>query len=333
MTLARWRSIALAFALGLALAALAAEGALRLLGYRPWPREAGSGPPLRHARDAQLGWVPEPGRYAVPVAGVETAVTIWANRTRAVAPEERGDDADVLVLGGSFSFGQDVGDSDSWAWQLQERLPDLRALNLAANAYGTYQSLIRLERYLEHARRPPRVVVYGFFDHHIARNVASWGWLVNLEQGNPGGAFHVPYATLDAEGRLRRAPQPGVYPRLPLRTTLAAVPLLERGLAVWSTRDRHGSGQRVTALLLAALEATSQRAGARLLVAALRWSPGSRTSFTRLLEAAEIPLVDCDDPRLRTPAWRVSSDGHPNARAHAHWAGCIAPVVEELAGS
>jgi hypothetical protein len=203
-------------------------------------------------------------------------------------------------------------------------------LNLATNAYGTYQSLLRLEGYLERAASPPRVVVYGFYDHHIARNVASWGWLVNLERGNPGGVFHVPYATLDAAGRLRREPTPALHPRLPLRTTLAAVPLLERGLVVWSTRERHGTGQQVTALLLAALDATAQRAGGRLLVAALQWSPPARRSFLPLLAGAGIATVDCDHPRIRAPGWRVGRDGHPGPRAHAHWAACIAAEVAAL---
>jgi hypothetical protein len=326
-----WRSRALALGVGLVLALVMAEGGLRLLGHRPWPRESGSGPPLRHARDARLGWTPEPGRYRVPVGGEETVVTIWANGTRAVGPEERGDDADVVVLGGSFSFGQDVSDADTWAWGLQARLPQLRVLNLATNAYGTYQSLLRLENYLERAAVPPRVVVYGFYDHHIARNVASWGWLLNLEKGNPGGVFRVPYATLDASGRLRREPEPALYPRLPLRTTLALVPLLERALVIWSARERHGTGQQVTALLLARLDASVRRAGGRLLVAALEWSPASRAAFRPLLAAAGIATVDCDDPRVRTPGWRVGRDGHPNPRAHAHWADCIAPEVSALA--
>lgn len=320
---------ALAATFGLLASLALAEAGARIAGYAPRETAADSQqPPLRHDRDADLGWVPSPGTYHYRPGGgdePEVEVNVRPDRARATSSLDPGSRADVVTLGGSYTFGQDVGDADTWSWKLQERFPGLRVSNLAGNAYGTLQSLVRLEQYEARAVAPLRVAIYGFFDHHQARNVASWGWLVNLEKGNTRGAFEVPYALLDEEGQLVRASEPATWPRLPLRSTLALVPLLERGLVVWRWREREGMGGPVTRALLLEMAGTARRAGGHLLVAGLSWNPAARDSYTAFLKAARIPVVDCDDPRIATRAWRArGGTGHPNELAHSHWAECIA---------
>jgi hypothetical protein len=325
----------IAVVMGLAVSLLLAEVAVRLLGHHPRPAASeGEGPTLRHDTDPALGWVPRPGTYRYRPGGEdqpEILVRVWSDRSRATSETEPEGSAEIVTLGGSFTFGQDVSDDETWPWKVQTAFPNVHVTNLGGNAYGTLQSLIRLENHLAREPTAPRVVIYGLFDHHRARNVAGWGWQTHLENRNTRGAANIPYATLDAEGRLVRADEPAIWPRLPLRTRLALVPLVERGLVRWRSRDRQGTAGPVTIALLREMAATTRRAGGRLLVAGIWWNPKERDAYTRILKASGIASVDCADRRLDSPAWRTHGEtGHPNGIAHAHWARCIAKRLRPM---
>ena len=63
-----------------------------------------------------------------------------------------------MVLGCSFVQGWALSDEETFAWKLQERFVRARVLNFGTAGYGTTQSLLALERYLEEpgARMAPR---------------------------------------------------------------------------------------------------------------------------------------------------------------------------------
>lgn len=94
------------------------------------------------AFDADLGWCPRPDTsyplYAYDWAGCRVATE--------PLPHERTEGVRRIVLvGGSFTRGDEVGPTDSWAGRL-DGLDDVEIANLGVGGYGPGQAILRWER-------------------------------------------------------------------------------------------------------------------------------------------------------------------------------------------
>ena len=78
----------------------------------------------------------------------------------------------ILVLGDSFTFGEDVGDEDTYSAQLERLMPGTEVINLGVHGYGHDQMLVYLRE--EGIRYHPDVVVLGFLTGDMERNVLSF---------------------------------------------------------------------------------------------------------------------------------------------------------------
>jgi hypothetical protein len=74
----------------------------------------------------------------------------------------------VLALGDSFTFGEDVGDEDTWVHQLGVLHPTLEPVNLGVHAYGHDQMLLTLRE--EGPWLQPDLVLLGFVHIDLERN-------------------------------------------------------------------------------------------------------------------------------------------------------------------
>lgn len=74
----------------------------------------------------------------------------------------------VIVLGDSFSFGDEIDDRDTWPHLLQMKSPAMNVLNMAGTGYGTDQMLITLEE--EVKKYHPDLVVAAFIDDNLHRS-------------------------------------------------------------------------------------------------------------------------------------------------------------------
>jgi len=89
------------------------------------------------------------------------------------------DAPEVLVLGGSFTFGNGVDDKQAFPSLLQRDLPKHNVVNAAVAAWGTQQAWLRLDERLRQDP-DPRLVIYGMITHHIHRNWLRYRWLKKL---------------------------------------------------------------------------------------------------------------------------------------------------------
>lgn len=123
------------------------------------------------AYDPELGWAPRPGArsadgtWRVDAGGIRT--------DRDVAVDHPPSELRVALFGDSFTFGDEVGQDQTWGAALERSLGargvPSEVLNFGVNAYGMDQAFLR---WRVHGRRyRPDVVIFGFHGEDVLRNV------------------------------------------------------------------------------------------------------------------------------------------------------------------
>ena len=165
----------------------------------------------------------------------------------------------IVVLGDSFTFGEDVGDEEAWPRRLEMLLPGTEVLNLGVHGYGHDQMLLYLTE--EGLRYHPDVVVVGFLPDDMERNVVAFRDYAKPRFVLEGGQLS-----------LRGVPVPSpdeVLGREPRRPKFLDLLSMLRG----HYRRRSGQEQEdmreVTFALIDALNAAVTGAGARIAFAYL----------------------------------------------------------------
>ena len=119
----------------------------------------------RVAYHPQLGWIPRPGRFSSHWTSNVDASGLRSNG-RSISAVSR----PILAVGDSFTFGDEVEDSETWAANLEEIL-NKRVLNAGVGAYGIDQAFLRAELLLDEFN--PDVVILSFISDDINRTEYS----------------------------------------------------------------------------------------------------------------------------------------------------------------
>jgi len=314
--------------LSVALALAGAEILLRASGREPWrPISIDPAQPVIYQPDPALGWKHKEGAYPFPAfspLGKAARMRFESDASRSTGAPPGAGGGTIAIVGGSFTEGFAISDHETFAWKLQEKFPSMRVRNYGHGGYGTYQSLLILEQVL--SQRPaPVMALYGFFEGHEIRNVATADWLEMLSMmARRHSTISVPYATLGGDGVVVRHP-PASYPLWPLRERSAAVTFLQHGYAQLLTRRRTAQRGAVTEQLLLQMQRACEANGAELLVVFLYANAENKARYAALLQSHDVAFADCARPLL--PAFQVPADGHPNEKLNAVWANCIAESI------
>jgi hypothetical protein len=181
-----------------------------VLGWELYRIETGMQLPFRVsgswiARDPQLGYVPRPNNqveFYHPDS--DTRYQAFTDRLGArvsARGEQSPLQADLLFVGCSFTWGLGVKNEDTYAVQVG-RMLGVPSVNLAMGGYGSIQSLLRLRA---NVGLQPKVVVYGFLETHLERNLSPCAAAPPafcltqpfFEDGADGGHIHPPFAPLE----------------------------------------------------------------------------------------------------------------------------------------
>lgn len=153
--------------------------------HRPSTGSAPS-PPI-HVSDPQIGWRLSPqfikshARGGVSPDGFQWPDVVYTIRkNERITSTELQSGPMIVATGCSFTFGQGVNDQDTWAWLLQNLLPNSRVANVAAMGYGTDQALLAADREASDFPGEVRTIVLGFGDFQIERNRCPQRWLCTL---------------------------------------------------------------------------------------------------------------------------------------------------------
>ena len=317
---------AVAIVLGLLVAIALSELVLRAVGFRPWTYTGqDANEPTMHEPDPVLGWRAKKGSYTVPPyhpSGHAIQLTFLDDgRRRTSAKTSAAFDSELLLVGDSFTQGWAVSDSETYAWKLQETLPRRLVLNYGTAGYGTYQSLLVLERELPRLRQP--VVLYGFNEFHEPRNVAAASWLASLARFARRSQVDVPFATLSPDRKLVRH-LPERYPSVPYRESLALMAFLENTYMTVKTRSRVSEKRLVTKKLILEMDRISRAQGAKFAVVLLYLF--DKPGYAAFFDKNNITYIDCAYEIKEE--MKVRGEGHPNGEMHSLWARCISQALD-----
>lgn len=78
----------------------------------------------------------------------------------------------IVVIGDSFTFGEEVSDSETYSAQLEEMIPNAEVLNMAVHGYGLDQMYLRL--ITEGLAFNPDIVIFAFIDDDLGRTFLSF---------------------------------------------------------------------------------------------------------------------------------------------------------------
>jgi hypothetical protein len=119
-----------------------------------------------HTYDPELGWVPKSSNQW------GTSITILKEGARSNGRGEVWDGTDdpMLAVGDSYTFGDQVADSQTWPAQL-EKLSGRRVINAGVDGYGVDQAFLRARRLLNRYRFS--TVIFSFIPDDIRRSQMS----------------------------------------------------------------------------------------------------------------------------------------------------------------
>jgi hypothetical protein len=158
----------------------------------------------------------------------------------------------IVTLGDSFTFGEEVGDDETWSRQLEELLPGSEVLNLGVHGYAHDQMLLYLQE--EGVRYHPDLVILGFIGDDMERNLLHF-----RDFAKPRFALR--------EGRLALEGTPVPEPEQVLAHELYRSKFFDLLTMLWE-RYRLRSGRRsreerqLSLALLDEIAATARKAGA-----------------------------------------------------------------------
>jgi hypothetical protein len=245
-----------------------------------------------HTYDAELGWVPKSSNQW------GTSITILKEGIRSNGRGEVWDGTDdpILAVGDSYTFGDQVPDSETWPAQL-EKLSGRRVINGGVDGYGVDQIFLRARRLLSRYRFS--TVIFSFIPDDIRRSQMS----VMFATAKPYFDFK------DGRLTLENVPVPPTFlPEKESELLIAAEhsrlvhAVMKRLFPEWWLRaqsqtpvQNQEQGIKVACALLHELEGLTKSRGAALIVLAQHWEfePASESM------TAESALSCISDPATR----------------------------------
>jgi len=158
----------------------------------------------------------------------------------------------ILVLGDSFTFGEEVSDDETYSHDLESLLPNTEVLNLGVQGYGHDQMLLYLRD--EGAKYKPDIVILGFAYLDIYRNL--WTFF----------AYAKPKFELESGGlKLTNVPVPTpehVLAVEPYRSKALDLMVMLQDKLLWNFGEKEAEARSLTRALLGELIVTTRRIGA-----------------------------------------------------------------------
>ena len=323
----------------LVISLLLAEVFLRIFGIGPWKNiiinNSETGKQI-YTQDSTLGWIAKEGDYLInPInpKGNKFHLTIEKDGQRKTGEFNRDDNDEILVIGGSFSQGWGVNDEDTFSSKLQKKYNNFKVYNFGQGGYGSVQSLLLLEKQIP-KMKSPKLVIYGFIEHHEYRNAARSQWLRTLAQYSKRGHVNTPYGLIGKNNNLIIKPPIG-YINLPLREVSALITLFEKAyMKNVSTKEFPRDSQRkkqqklVTEKTILQMKEVSNKFDADFFLVILDWAnPLTKDQYELFFKKNKIQFVNCSIPLINEMV--LLGNYHPSKKAHTYYNECLVNYIKK----
>ncbi|MEW6079446.1 MAG: hypothetical protein AB1724_16690 [Thermodesulfobacteriota bacterium] len=227
----------------------------------------------------------------------------------------------LVVVGCSMTYGYGLSDEETWPWLLQQKLPCLKVLNYGTPGYGTYHCLLMLEQVLS-TLSSPKIVLYGFIEHHLIRNVATPLWWA-LQNPTRQKKIILPYVDIENNKLIRYPPVPVKH--WPLSQSLAIVKTAEiLYLQTFQDPQYFIKMDPAWQFLMTDMRDLCANHGCRLVVIILNIDHSSEKNFYKnFLELNRIEYIDADIGLRQDLLLEGDPYSHPNQKANQAWAEII----------
>ncbi|MBY0278658.1 SGNH/GDSL hydrolase family protein, partial [Candidatus Binatia bacterium] len=221
----------------------------------------------------------------------------------------------LLLFGDSYTFGEEVGDEQTFAAGIARRLPDLDVVNLGVHGYGHDQMLLHLRE--DAALYEPDIVLLGYAPWDDERNLLSF-----RDYAKP--RFDLVDGRLELHGVPVPAPEE-VLAREPWRSKLADLLGLVVRRVRWRYGDLKNERRTITDALLLAFVAGVRDLGARPVLVYFPTAqdvgadaPSARErEVAELCRAHDVPFLSLRERFRRSlPGYASRSAAHWNATEH-----------------
>lgn len=263
---------------------------------------------------ATRGWTLKPNLRDVPFRGkLVNSNSKGVRGSREFAFEKPSGVTRIVVLGDSFTFGEEVGDDETFSHHLQSMIPGSEVLNLGIHGYGHDQMLLYLKE--EGIRYHPDLVILGFMPDDMERNTLSF-----RDYAKPRFALRGERLELTT-GPIPRPEE--TVAREKWRSKFADLLTMARSRYEWRTRRTPAVTRALTHAILDEMKTTIEAAGAR-------------PAFAYLPVYGEIPRVDdsmtgreraffayCRERGIASlyvqPAFRAKAKQGAKFKTQGHW--------------
>jgi hypothetical protein len=299
---------------------------LRLSGRKPWIyKNVDTNEPTMNEPDSILGWRKKPGNYIIPPYhpdGTEIKMTLLKDNLRLTSNETIIAADTIIFIGGSWTLGWAISDSETFTWKIQKKFPSIKVLNYGTGGYGTYQSLLVLETIINNSIHPQKVI-YSFNDHHERRNVATSEWLKMLSTHSRRGHISVPYCTIENDILVRHEPER--YPIYNLSKLSSTFNFLTSIYVKFRSHKRSSQARSVTQRLILGMNKLCEDKGIEFVVVILRCRKGLN-DYYKYFQENNIKYINCIHKIEK--GMRVLGEGHPNGEMNSLWTRCILDNLE-----
>ncbi|MFC2163099.1 hypothetical protein ACFLRF_05410 [Candidatus Altiarchaeota archaeon] len=319
--------------LSVILLSLGAEVIVRLFGFEPFINDCSSRIRIEPvdkliSEDPELGFVYPPGTYkAIFPSGYSHSFIILNGSTRVtrtISSYSGGEGGSGLwIFGCSYTFGESLEDNETYAWLLQETLPEYDVVNFGHMGYGTLQSLIQFRRALGEGDKPD-IVIVSYASLHDDRNILSRSRSKNVITCR-NFTLNLPFARFDGKkleygsGRLE-------YWTPPLIRYSALVNLVDDVYTI--LEEGSFRGHDVSKALLLEFSRISRGKGIVLVVAGMRSDPET-VEMIQYLKGRGIHAVDVSDHGFDIKDFNQPHSWHPSPLANRKYAGRLHEYLME----
>tara|TARA_B100000508_G_scaffold141097_1_gene147071 strand:+ start:178973 stop:180043 length:1071 start_codon:yes stop_codon:yes gene_type:complete len=310
------------------------EIALRILGYGGYHNEnysISAEPANAFVGDARYGIKLNPGTYEITLNNKVSFSTTHDQNNRRIVSDESYQDADIIFLGCSFTYGYGVDNDECFPSLIQQELSSEVVSNFGVPGYGTIQSLLQLQEYLkEHS---PSLVLLNFSSLHFMRNTLSQEFRSNLRIGYR-------HSSKDVDTRLEKARFPymrecgtevkyvswkEMYTNWPGRDWSASVNWMQSLIDRY--KDEGLNSLKVSACIIEEMNVICREKGVGFGIVFLDSTP----EVNQLKEMLEgISTLDMKFDFKSSKYTNLPYDSHPNQKGNKLIASRIIPFIDDL---